>query len=261
MKTAVLKIFLQLLRRDFLLLRQEFWGNLINVLFWLVPNIFVFIYILPGLAVDASYGIFVLTGVIAAQGLFTAISTIPGLLADIEDNHAIYYYLSLPIPQWLLLVRYALNFAIGAFMMSVFLLPACMLLLCKTFDFAAFSLFKYLIFFLTLQLFFGFFTLLVAAYTKNMVQYERAWVRVVWPLVFLGGYQFSWQTLKTQLPWLAYGVLLNPLTYCLEGFRAAVLGQTGFINFWICFGLISFFTVISALIGIKKLMRRLDCIN
>ena len=210
---------------------------------------------------NSSYGVLVLTGVIAIQGLFTAISSIPIMLNDIEDNHAIYYYLSLPISPRLIFVRYALNYTMGSTMMSFPLLPACKILLWHILDTSEFSLFKYLIFFFLLQIFFGFFALLITSYIGNMVQYERAWVRVVWPLAFLGGYQFSWQVFYKSLPYLAYLNLLNPITYCLEGFRAAVLGQVGYLNFWLCFGMLLIFTILTAHVGIKKFMHRLDCIN
>jgi ABC-2 type transport system permease protein len=255
------KLFLQLLRRDFLILRQEFWANLINVLFWLIPNVIVSIYILPGLGISASYGVFILMGVISEQGLFTAISNIPGLLSDIEDSHAIYYYLSLPLYPWLLFVRYALSFAMSSFMMSCMLLPVCKILLWSVLDLSNFSLIKYLVFFIVLQIFFGFFALLVTAYTKSITQYERAWVRIVWPMIFFGGYQFPWRAMLDRLPYLAYLNLLNPITYCLEGFRAAVLGQEGYINFWICFGMLLLSTFITAIWGIRKFMQRLDCVR
>lgn len=257
----MIKLFFQLLRRDFLILRKEFWANLINVLFWLAPNLIIFVYVLPGMGIDREYGIFALTGVIASQSLFTSISSIPDLLNDIADNHAIYYYLSLPLHQWLLFVRYALRFAMGSCLMSFSLLPLSKLVLGDIFDFSHFSLIKYLLIFILLQIFCGFFALLVTAYTNNMVEYERAWVRIVWPLVCLGGYQFPWQVLFANLPYLAYLNLLNPVTYCLEGFRVAVLGQAGYLNFWFCLVMLSLCTSMIGWWGIKKFMHRLDCIN
>lgn len=257
----MMKNFFQLLRRDFLILRKEFWPNLINVLFWLAPNLIIFIYVLPGMGISREYGVFTLTGIIAIQGLFTAISNIPDLLNDIEDNHAIYYYLSLPLPQWLLFVRYALRFSMGACLMSFALLPLSKLVLGSILDLSHFSLFKYLLIYILLQIFFGFFALLITAYTNSMVQYERAWVRVVWPLAFLGGYQFTWKTLFVNLPGLAYLNLLNPIIYCMEGFRAAILGQSDYINFWVCCGMVIFFTGIVSFWGIKKFIYRLDCIK
>lgn len=257
----MVKLFLQLLRRDFLILSQEFWTKIINYSCWLGPNIVIFNYILPGLGIERGYGVFILVGGIATVGLFTAVSSIPELLNDIEDNHSIYYYLSLPAYQWLVFVRYAICFAMSAFMVSFALLPICKLLLWNLIDLTNFSLFKYLLIFPVLQIFFGFFALLVTAYTDSIVQYEKAWVRIVFPMWFFGGYQFPWIVMYERLPYLAYVNLLNPITYCLEGFRGAVLGQAGYINFWVCLGMLILLTGICAFWGVTKLQRRLDCLN
>ncbi len=257
----MLRLFLQLVRRDFLILRQEIRAKLLNYACWLGPNIIIFNYILPGLGIEKSYGVFILVGGIATVGLFTAVSSIPELLNDIEDNHSIYYYLSLPLYQWLTIARYAVSFAISAFMVSLPLLPVCKLLLWDLLDLSNFSLLKYLLIFPLLQVFFGFFALLITAYTSSIVQYEKAWVRVVFPCWFFGGYQFPWAVMQARLPYLAYLNLLNPITYCLEGFRAAVLGQAGYINFWVCLGMLLLLTVIVAIWSVSKLQRRLDCVN
>ncbi len=44
---------------------------------------------------------------------------------------------------------------------------------------------------------------------------------IVVPLTFLGCIYFPWQSLEA-IPWLQYLVLLNPLVYISEGFRAAL---------------------------------------
>ena len=112
-----------------------------------------------------------------------------------------------------------------------------------------------------MQIFFGFFALLITAHTSSIVRYEKAWVRVVFPLWFFGGYQFPWVVMHTRLPYLAYLNLLNPITYCLEGFRAAVLGQAGYINFWVCLGMLLLLTLVVAVWGVSKLQKRLDCVS
>lgn len=257
----MIKLFLQLLRRDLLILRQEIVAKIINVSCWLGPNIAIFNYVLPGLGIEQTYGVFILVGGIATVGLFTAVSSIPELLNDIEDNHSIYYYLSLPLHQWLTLARYACAFAMSAFAVSFALLPVCKLLLWNLLDFSNFSLLKYSLIFPLLQIFFGFLALLITAYTSSIVQYEKAWVRIVFPLWFFGGYQFPWRVMLERLPYLAYINLLNPITYCLEGFRAAVLGQAGYIDFWVCFGMLLLSTLIVGVWGVRKLMARLDCLG
>ena len=57
-----------------------------------------------------------------------------------------------------------------------------------------------------------------------------------------------------------YIALLNPLLYPMEGIRAAFFGQGGFISFWFCISMLSFFTILFGFIGIKRLKKRLDFI-
>ena len=44
---------------------------------------------------------------------------------------------------------------------------------------------------------------------------------LVIPMTFLGAVYYPWQSL-TPLPWLKWGVLVNPLVYMSEGMRAAL---------------------------------------
>lgn len=257
----MLNVFFQLLRRDLTVFLDGFGGRLFNIGCWLVPNVIVFNQILPLLGVQADYGIFVLMGGIATVGLFTSVSGIPTLLTDITDNQAIYYYLSLPLAQWLVFVRYAISFSVNATLIAISLLPLSKLILWNSMNLSHFSLLKFLIIFPVLQLFFGFFALALAAGIANIDQYENAWVRVVFPLWFLGGYQFPWAAMHQQLPLLSYVVLANPIMYALEGFRAAVLGQAGYLNFWLCVVILLAYTVVIGYWGVRRFMRRMDCLG
>jgi ABC-2 type transport system permease protein len=257
----MIKVFLQLLRRDLTIFLNGFGGRLFNIGCWLVPNVIVFNQILPLLGVQSDYGIFVLVGAIATVGLFTSVSGIPTLLTDITDNQAIYYYLSLPLPQWLVFVRYAISFSLNAGLIAIGLLPISKLILGSTMDLSHFSFLKFLIFFPVLQLFFGFFALALAAGIDNIDQYENAWVRVVFPLWFMGGYQFPWAAMHQQLPWLSYITLANPITYAIEGFRAAVLGQMGYLNFWVCLMVLVGFTLVTGYWGVRRFVKRMDCLG
>ena len=44
---------------------------------------------------------------------------------------------------------------------------------------------------------------------------------IVVPMTFLGCVYYPWKTLEA-IPWLQYAVLVNPLVYICEGFRAAL---------------------------------------
>ena len=85
-------------------------------------------------------------------------------------------------------------------------------------------------------------------------------MRFVYPLWFLGGFQYSWQVLYDFSPLFAYVSLLNPVLYVMEGTRAAILGQEGSLNFWLCILMLIFFTLLCGWHALKQLKRQLDYI-
>jgi ABC-type polysaccharide/polyol phosphate export permease len=62
------------------------------------------------------------------------------------------------------------------------------------------------------------------------------------------------------IPSFAMVNLINPMIYTTEAVRVALLGQKGFINFWLCILAILFFASISLYLGITNLRKRLDFI-
>ena len=77
---------------------------------------------------------------------------------------------------------------------------------------------------------------------------------VVLPLTFLGAIYYPWARL-TPIMWLKIAVLLNPLVYVSEGFRAALVGGIPHMSLWAVYGgLITFATLLTwlGLAGFKK---------
>jgi len=254
------RAFIELLNRDLYLFRFDYFKAIINSMIWLFCQVIVSNYIMSAMGMGGKYGVFMLAGSIASVSLFRSINTIPILLNDIEGEGAISYYLTLPLKQYLVFVRYALSFAINGAINTISVLILSKLLMWPVLDLSNFSILKYAIIFVITHLFIGFLTLLIAAYTPSMRYFENVWSRIVFPMWFLGCFQFNWLVLYKQLPTLAYISLLNPLTYVLEANRVAFLGQTGYLNFWVCCLVLIWFIMIAAYFGIRKFMRRLDCI-
>ena len=254
------RAFVELVRRDLYLFRFDYLKTIFNSMVWLVSTVVVSNYVMPAMGIETRFGVFILVGSIASVSLFRCIHSMSILLRDVEDEGAISYYLSLPVKQNMVFVRYATSFALKAALISISVVIVSKLGLWQVFDFTNLSMIKYLCIYLIMHAFIGFFTILIAAYTPDMSYFENVWARVIFPMWFLGGYQFSWFTLYQQLPILAYINLLNPLTYILEANRVAFLGQDGYINFWICCGMLLVFTVVAAYFGVRKFMLRLDCV-
>ena len=77
---------------------------------------------------------------------------------------------------------------------------------------------------------------------------------VVVPMTFLGCVYYSWQSLEP-IRWLQIVVLLNPLVYICEGFRAA-LTPVPHMSLWAIYGVVILGTGVFATIAIRFFKRR-----
>lgn len=77
---------------------------------------------------------------------------------------------------------------------------------------------------------------------------------VVLPLTFLGCIYYSWQSLAP-IPWLQYFVLINPLVYMCEGFRAA-LTTAPHMSLWVVYPVMIGFSVLFTTVGVRSFERR-----
>jgi len=77
---------------------------------------------------------------------------------------------------------------------------------------------------------------------------------VVVPMTFLGCVYYSWQSLEP-IRWLQVAVLVNPLVYMSEGFRAA-LTTSPHMSLWAIYGVLIAFTLTFMTVGITFFERR-----
>jgi ABC-2 type transport system permease protein len=77
---------------------------------------------------------------------------------------------------------------------------------------------------------------------------------VVMPITFLGCVYYPWTALGP-IPWLKYGVLLNPIVYMSEGMRAAVTNMPHMEKTQIL-GMLCVFLVVLSWLGMKGFYRR-----
>lgn len=78
---------------------------------------------------------------------------------------------------------------------------------------------------------------------------------IVLPLTFLGAIYYPWARLSP-IGWLKVGVLINPLVYMSEGFRAALLSGVPHMPLIAIYGALIGFTVLLAYLGIKGFCAR-----
>jgi ABC-type polysaccharide/polyol phosphate export permease len=108
------------------------------------------------------------------------------------------------------------------------------------------------------NLFFGTFALWVTTFIKDFDHLGSLWTRFIFPIWFLGGFQFPWSTMHELVPTLAYITLLDPVVYTMEGTRSAMLGGATYFNAWLCIAVLSLFCVLCFADGMRRLKKRLD---
>lgn len=249
-----------LFETDFKLYKRTIKNKLIDLFIWIITMVSVTAYLMPYFGLQKSYAAFTIASLIASAGLFELYTGVTNLISDFEGNNITSYYLTLPIPSVFIFIRNILFYSFNTATLAILVLPVSKLIVWNDFDLSHFSLFKFLIIFMLTNLFYACFTLWIASRVENMEKIGSVWMRFVYPLWFLGGFQYSYQVLYNVNPTLAYISLINPMLYIMEGTRAAVLGQENSLNFWLCAGMLLGFIVICSVIGIIHLKKRLDFI-
>lgn len=256
--TLYWSVFKDMLISDMHVLRQFFLGKLLNRIIWVGSYVIIMSHIMPSFGLSTSYGPFILAGLIASIGLLESFSSTAAIVADLNGDRTITYYLTLPIPASLVFIRMLCFYALEFAMLGMIILPIGSLLLKEPLSFGAISWGKFAIIFTIINLFHGSFILWAASITKNMATISNIMSRLIHPFWFFGGFQFSWHVLHKIWPKLAYLMLLNPVTYTMEGLRAAILGQQDYLPFWGSVVMLTCFTVLLTWNGIVRMKKRLD---
>src|SRR3989338_4175356 len=208
-----------LVRRDMRVFWPTFSDRFINAIIWIVLTIIIFQYIFPQLGMPQDYAVFMACGNAMSWGLFEVMGNVAILVSDLIGPKKIEYDLTLPLPQWLVFIRIAISNALQAMVIAIFVLPISKLILWNYFSLANMSWIKFSIIFVVGNIFYGLFSLWLASVTKDMEGLNNIWSRIIFPLWWLGGYQFSWHTMNKMSPWFASVALFDPLVYAFEGVR------------------------------------------
>lgn len=260
-KSSQFQTFWQLLVSNFHTFKPRVKDQMINGLIWGAINIGVFAYIMQTRGLGADYGAFILITITSIQGFFIPVHNVILLVSDMNDQSSnLHYELTLPTPQWSIFIKYALANAYQGFITTWLMIPFGKILLWNNFSFHYFSFFKFYFLLILIATFAGFFALFLASRIHDLFKIANMWQRIIFPLWFLAGFQFSWANLYEISPALAYLNLLNPLTYALEGGRAAALDPALSLPYWNCVGALICFTIVFGYLGVSNLKKRLDCL-
>ena len=257
--TLYANIFGQLLKNNLAIFFKDlYWGDFVDNCIWITAVIITTSYVFPHLGLAGNYGSFYAISTVGSCIFFRLYGNASTFIADLDGEKTITYPLTLPIPSWLLYVQIAIQYAIEAATLSIVVLPLVKILLWTRLDLSHFSLLKFLTIFISFNFFIGFFSILIATMVTKMANILRLWTRILFPLWFFGGSQYSWHTMYALSSKLAYLSLLNPLLYAYEALHAAALGQEGYLSFWRCFITLWACIILCGVWGFVRLKRRLD---
>lgn len=227
-------IFIELLAREVHVMKHAFQGSMINSLIWMTISLIVNALILPSMGMPTGYGPFFYVSSLASQMIFQAMTDSFDIIMDIQGAREINYFLQLPIPAWLMLFRFVVVTGIKGIVLGAISLPVAYLLLGNQFLFPHICWYQVVIMVVLQAFVWGWYRVWVSTFASHTGAYENIWMRITFPLWFLGCYLYPFERSLHSLGPIAYLSLLNPMTYAMEGARAAALGQEGSINFWIC---------------------------
>ncbi len=256
--SSYLRTMYFLLRTDFIILFQTIHDKFIDLFIWVISMAAITIYLLPSFGLEHAYGSFMIVSMGASAGLFEQFSSVVKLVGDFDGDNITSFYLTLPIPSWMVFISYGLFFTINTAIISIFVLPIGKLCFWQHLDLSHINLTQYVIMLLLSSFFFAGFTLWMVSKVPNLDRIGNVWMRFIYPIWTFGAFQYSYEVLYKLNIYLAYASLLNPMTYIMEGTRAAVLGQQGSLNFWMCASMVAVFTVLCTAHGIKRIKKRLD---
>ena len=254
-----LNVFYRLLQRDLKVFAQNAVDNYFNALCWVLLCLIVYQFIMPELG-WIHKGEFLLVNCVVSKSFFGIMDNVTSAVADLDGNKTISYDMTLPISHTMLFIKIAISNTIYAFLLALMIIPVGKLLLWNYLPFPYFCFPKFILIITLSSLLAGFFSLFIIAITKTVVQIEDVWGGIIFPMFCLGGFEFTWKTMHSISPTLAYLDLCNPLVFMFEGMRAATLDPALSLPFWHCAGALILFMIPMGYVGIYLLKKRLDAI-
>lgn len=260
MRYTILKTFSALLLRDVKTFQQHILTRMIDACVWSGASLYVSQYLLPLFGINQAFGSFLITGNMAVWGLFEIGTNMSTLLTDLHGTNSMSYYLTLPMPTSLIFVRIVLIDAYKSLMPTIPMLLISKIILQDNFDLSSIYYGKLIITWIIAHILFGFFGLFISSFVTSIEYVTTIRQRILFPLWFLGCYQYTWHMLLQASPKLAYINLLNPVMYVMESMRSCTNTSQETLPYPLTMFIIICFTILFANLGISRFKKRLDCI-
>jgi hypothetical protein len=256
--TGYFSVFSRLVFTHIFIARKGLWDQIINIYIWGCITLVIMGCIMQKFGLTSNYGAFQFASMISIVGLFEVYYTVAKNIMDIEGDRNISYYLTLPTRPATIFLSMTCSYTIMSIALTLLLLPLGGIVLYRTFDMTTVSWPQFSLLLLLANNFFAVFSFAMIGHVGTMSKMRNVWTRFIWPLWFLGCYQFSWQSVYDISPIWAYPLLCNPFTFITEGTRSALLGSAGFLPWGVCCLALSGYIMVGWIYGYYKIKRLLD---
>jgi ABC-2 type transport system permease protein len=253
-------VFFQLIKRDLTVFKRDFRTKCIDTVFLFFTNVMAFGYLLQQEGAHSGYAAFFVVGAIASFGFIEIVGKVGLLLADMDGDKTILHTLGMPMSSNMVFCYFAASWALTSMVLSAILFPIGKLLVFTEWNWHTISSWRVILIFISANLFFGTFAFWLSSMIKNMTNLNSLWLRYIAPMWMFGGYVYSWKSAFDLSPLVGYISLINPMIYVMEGMRAAALGQSGYLPFWLCLSMLWVFIILCMTHGAKRMRKKLDCI-
>jgi hypothetical protein len=250
-----------MMHAEFLGRKQQIFDIIIKTIAWRSTFTISAAYILPSLGVSHEWALIMDIGILASAMSFVIYPNAVNLANDIHNNRKIGFLTTLPIPWWLVCMK-----AVCSCLMAQLIISACAspIVSCLAFSDLSIALISWPTFtsmFLVCNVFCACFTLLVATFIPNApLGPSIVSMRYIFPLWYLGAFQFTWQGLYNVSPLWAIISLANPYVYMMEGMRGAMFPAQKHLPTSACLAMISLFALGLFLCGSYRLKKQLDAV-
>lgn len=256
----MLTTFWHLLAADLRLMRKTIVDKLINSIIWGFSVLLISAYVLRAFGMPESFGVFQAGSLLISIFGFEMYAQIFSLVADIEGNEHMQYYFTLPIPNWVVIAKMVTMYAINGLFLSLVILGICKLILWNQLVLSQIDWIRFWITLIVGSFFFSFFTLFLVSLIKNVETIENIMMRILFPIWFFGGFNFSFLVAYQTLPALGYVMLINPYTFFHEAIRSTIRGTADFLPFGLNMMVAIAMTVVAAYVGYTRLRSKLDLV-
>ena len=245
-----------LLRRDLLVARREIVTFILRVAMQPLLFTFIFGFIMPRQGLVAqNYTNMLLPGILALSMTLSGLQAVAlplvvefGFTKEIEDR------LLAPIGANGVALEKIFVGMIQAIIAGLFVLPLAWLLMGRGLDLQQANLFLLIAVSLLTSWLFAAFGLLIGTIAEAQ-QVGLILNLLLGPMIFFGCTYYPWASLNV-VPWFQISVLINPLVYASEGFRAALTPGSPHMPMWLIFGALSGFCILMTWLGLRFFRRR-----